>query len=74
MSRQRKSTAIRTARKATNTRKRAAFEFQSPENLGNKKPRQSPGSMLFDVAGKPYEAPAAEPNTPPNEVLSHEFC
>ena len=48
-------------------------EGQAPVNLGNKKPRQSPGSMLFDAAGKPYQAPVAEPNTPHYEVLSHEF-
>lgn len=70
MARVRKSTLIRNERRATNARKRAAFEFQTPI----KKPRQSPGSMLFDAAGKPYQAPAAEPKTPYTEVLSHEFC
>lgn len=70
MSRQRKSTAIRTARKATNARKRAAFEFQAPI----KKPMACAKGYDFCAAGKPYQAPAAEPNTPPNEVLSHEFC
>ena len=70
MSRQRKSTMIRAERKATNARKRAAFEFQAP----NKKPRQSPGSMLFDAAGAPQNAPVAKPKTPYTEVLSHEFC
>jgi len=48
-------------------------EGQAPVNLGNKKPRQSPGSMLIRAAGKPYQAPVAEPNTPHYEVLSHEF-
>jgi len=65
---------IRADRQATNARKRAAFEFQLPGIPGNKKPRQSPGSMLFDAAGKPYQAPVAKPKTPTNEVLSHEFC
>jgi len=70
MSRQRKSTMIRAERQATNARKRAAFEFQAPI----KKPRQSPGSMLFVAAEALNDAPVAKPKTPHYEVLSHEFC
>lgn len=45
MTRPRKSTLIRNARKATAARKRAAFEFQTP----NKKPGARPGLYTFDA-------------------------
>ena len=69
MTRVRKSTMIRNERKATNARKRAAFEFQAI-----KKPRQTAGPILIRAAGNPYKAPVAKPKTPYTEVLSHEFC
>jgi len=49
-------------------------EGQAPVNLGNKKPRQSPGSMLFDATGALNDAPVAEPTTPRDGVISDEFC
>lgn len=70
MSRPRKSTLIRNERKATTARKRAAFEFQAP----NKKAPSKDGAYNFRAAGARHNAPVAKPNTPPNEVLSHEFC
>ena len=70
MTRPRKSTQIRNARKATAARKRAAFEFQTP----NKKPGIAPGLYTFDATGDPYKAAGSEPNTPRTEVLSHEIC
>ena len=70
MTKPRKSTQIRNARKATAARKRAAFEFQTP----NKKPGIAPGLYTFDATGTPNQRPGSQPNTPTNEVLSHEFC
>ena len=49
MTRPRKSTLIRNARKATVARKRAAFEFQTP----NKKPGARPGLYTFDATRTP---------------------
>ena len=69
MTRPRKSTLIRNARKATAARKRAAFEFQTP----TKKPLACAKGYDFDATGRPTKRPGSEPNTPPNEVLSHEF-
>lgn len=73
MPRQRRSTAIRNERKATAARKRASFEFQLPKIPGNKKAPSKDGAYNFRAAGTPPRAPVAKPNTPPNEVLSHEF-
>ena len=70
MSRQRKSTAIRTARKATNARKRAAFEFQAPI----KKPMACAKGYDVCATGSPLKAPAAEPITPHTGAISDEFC
>ena len=70
MTRRRRSTSIRNARQATTARKRAAFEFQAPI----KKPLASAKGYAFRATGAPYQAPDCEPNTPTNEVLSHEFC
>ena len=69
MTRPRKSTLIRNARKATAARKRAAFEFQTP----NKKPGIAPGLYNFDADGAFSRRPGGEPNTPRTEVLSHEI-
>ena len=70
MTKPRKSTQIRNARKATAARKRAAFEFQTP----TKKPLACAKGYAFDATRTPNQRPGSEPNTPPNEVLSHEFC
>ena len=69
MTRQRKSTQIRNARKATAARKRAAFEFQTP----NEKPLARAKGYAFDATGNPHKATGSEPNTPHTEVLSHEI-
>ena len=55
MPRPRKSTQIRNARKATAARKRAAFEFQTP----NKKPGIAPGLYTFDATGTPNQRPGS---------------
>ena len=70
MTKPRKSTQIRNARKATAARKRAAFEFQTP----TKKPLACAKGYAFDATGNPCKATGSQPNTPTNEVLSHEFC
>lgn len=54
MTRPRKSTLIRNARKATAARKRAAFEFQTP----NKKPGARPG-LYFDATRTACRRPGA---------------
>ena len=70
MTRPRKATMIRNARKATAARKRAAFEFQTP----NKKPGIAPGLYNFDATGNPRKATDCEPEPHTTEVLAHEFC
>lgn len=70
MPRPRKSTTIRQERKATAARKRAAFEFQAPI----KKPRQSPGSMLFDATGSPCKPPVANYPHPTTRDMNDEIC
>lgn len=70
MSRPRKSTMIRNARRASAARKRAAFEFQTP----TKKPLTCARGYAFDATGNPCKATGSEPNTPHAEVLSHEIC
>ncbi|MBZ4192714.1 MAG: hypothetical protein LAE24_00175 [Candidatus Contendobacter sp.] len=60
MPRPRKSTMIRNERKATASRKRAAFEFQAPI----KKTGIAPGFYNSGATGNPCKAPAAKPNTP----------
>ena len=70
MPRPRKSTQIRNARKATAARKRAAFEFQTP----NKKPGIAPGFLNFDVAGNPCKAPATNNPHSPSRSMNDEIC
>ena len=69
MPRPRKSTMIRQARKDTAARKRAAFEFQTP----NKKPGIAPGLYTFDATGAPDPRPGSEPEPRTTEVTDHEF-
>ena len=69
MTRQRKSTQIRNARKATAARKRAAFDFQTP----NKKALPEGKAYTFDATRAPYQRPGSEPNTPHTGALSREF-
>ena len=69
MTKPRKSTMIRQARKDTAARKRAAFEFQTP----NKKPGAMPGLYTFDATGNPCKATGSEPNTPDTGALSREL-
>ena len=70
MTRPRKSTLIRAARKATAARKHAALEFQAP----NKKPGIAPGLYNLNATGTPTKVTGSEPKTPTTEVLGHEFC
>jgi hypothetical protein len=70
MTRPRKSTLIRNARKATAARKRAAFEFQTP----NKKPGIAPGLYTFDAAGAPQNAPVATYPHSPIRSMNDEIC
>jgi len=67
MTRPRKSTMIRNARKATAARKRAAFEFQTP----TKKPLACAKGYAFDAPSDPYKAAGSQPNAPQNGALSH---
>jgi len=60
MTRPRKSTLIRNARKATAARKRAAFEFQTP----NKKPGARPGLYTFDATRTPASVLVRTIHTP----------
>ena len=69
MTKPRKSTQIRNARKATAARKRAAFDFQTP----NKKAPARAKGYDFPVTSGPHKAAGDKPNTPHAEVLSHEF-
>ena len=69
MPRQRQSTMICNERKATTAHKRAAFDFQTP----NEKPLACAKGYAFDATGNPTKATGSEPNTPATEVLSHEF-
>ena len=69
MPRPRKSTQIRNARKATAARKRAAFDFQTP----NKKAPAERQGYALNATGNPCKATGSQPNTPTNEVLSHEI-
>ena len=66
MTRPRKSTMIRNARKATAARKRAAFDFQTP----NKKPLTCAKGYAFDATGAPNPRPGSQPNAPQNGALS----
>lgn len=52
MPRQRRSTAIRTERKATAARKRAAFEFQTP----NEKPLARAKGYAFACDQRPLQS------------------
>ena len=70
MTRQRKGSK-RQARRASIERKRGAF---GTGRTPNKKPGIAPGLYTFDATGNPHKATGREPNTPPNEVLSDEFC
>lgn len=70
MSKPRKSTMIRLARKATTAAKRAAFEFQAPI----KKPLSEDKGYDVRATGARHNAPAANPTPHTTEVLSHEFC
>ncbi len=58
MTRPRKSTMIRNARKATATRKRAAFEFQTPI----KKPLARAKGYALMQPGTPARPPEANQN------------
>ena len=70
MTRPRKSTMIRNARKATAARKRAAFEFQTP----TKKPLACAKGYAFDATGNPCKATGSEQSPNHTEVTGHEFC
>ena len=70
MTRRRKSTSIRQARRASIERKRGAF---GTGRTPNKKPGAMPGLYTFDATGNPHKATGSEPNTPHTEVLSHEI-
>ena len=70
MTRPRKSTMIHNARKATAARKRAAFEFQTP----NKKPGIAPGLYTFDATKTPDPRLGSEPEPRTTEDQDHEFC
>lgn len=67
MTRRRKGSK-RQARRASIAAKRGAF------STGNKKTPGRPRGYDFSATGAPWNAPAAKPNTPATEVLSHEFC
>jgi len=70
MTRPRKSTMIRNARKATAARKRAAFEFQTP----TKKPLACAKGYAFDATGNPCKATDCEPEPRTTEDQDHDFC
>ena len=69
MTRPRKSTMIRAARKATAARKRAALEFQAP----NKKAPSKDGAYNFHAAGAPSNAPVAIHSHTPRRCMNNEF-
>ena len=71
MTRPRKSTMIRNARRASDARKRGAF---GTGRTPNKKPGIAPGLYTFDATGDPYKAAGSEPEPHTTEVLAHEFC
>ena len=70
MTRPRKSTMIRNARKATAARKRAAFEFQTP----NEKPLARAKGYDFDATGAPQNAPVATYPHSPSRSMNDEIC
>lgn len=57
----------RQARRASIAAKRGAF------STGNKKTPGRPRGYDFSATGAPWNAPAAEPNTPDTGALSHEL-
>ena len=69
MTRRRKSTSIRQARKDTAARKRAAFEFQTP----TKKPLAQARGYDLSASRTPDRRPGSEPNTPDTGALSREL-
>ena len=70
MSRPRKSTMIRNERKATAARKRATFEFQTP----NKKPLACAKGYDFRATGNPTKATGSETQHSLHGASGHEFC
>ncbi len=70
MTRPRKATMIRNARRASAARKRAAFEFQTP----TKKPLACAKGYAFDATGNPRKATDCEPEPRTTEDQDHEFC
>ena len=70
MTRPRKSTLIRNARKATAARKRAAFEFQTP----NKKPLACARGYALNATGAPQNAPEATYSHSPRRSMNDEIC
>ena len=72
MTRPRKSTLIRQARRASDARKRGAF---GTGRTPNKKPGIAPGLYnFFDATGDPCKAAGSEPEPHTTEVTDHEFC
>ena len=69
MTRPRKSTLIRAARKATAARKHAALEFQAP----NKKPGIAPGLYNLNATGNPTKATGSETQHSLHGASGHEF-
>ena len=61
----------RQARRASIERKRGAFGTGRTPN--KKAPAERQGYDL-SASRTPNQRPGSEPNTPTNEVLSHEFC
>ena len=71
MTRPRKSTSIRNARRASIERKRGAF---GTGRTPNKKPGIAPGLYTFPATGNPCKATGSEPNPRTTEDQDHEFC
>ena len=71
MTRPRKSTSIRNARRASIERKRGAF---GTGRTPNKKPGIAPGFLNFDVAGNPCKAPATNNPHSPSRSMNDEIC
>ncbi len=72
MTKPRKSTLIRNARRASDARKRGAF---GTGRTPNKKPGIAPGLYnFFDATGNPCKATDCEPEPRTTEDQDHEFC
>ena len=72
MTRHRKGSK-RLARRASIERKRGAFGTWKPLPPGNKKAPAERQGYALNATGNPCKATGSQPNTPTNEVLSHEI-